>query len=122
MSEMNPGLFGVSLPDHTRFAPGVELREDPRLVEGVESNLFEHFGSISQRWRPIRSAESPIYLAILEPTEWRPTLCLATVGMSLRGMLIPEVGGASTEALYAELILHLPPSWPRPGALGYEAQ
>lgn len=122
MSEMDRSPPGLARLRDTGFAPGVELRSDPRLVEAVETNLFEHFGAISQRWRPADSTESPIYIAILEPTELRPTLCLATVGMSLRGMSKPEGDGSSAPPLHAELILHLPPSRPRPGFPGFEAE
>ncbi|MGH3735246.1 MAG: suppressor of fused domain protein [Micromonosporaceae bacterium] len=96
-------------PDGPRDpAPPDSETDNPRrgLLRG---HVERHIGPVQRVW-PELFSDVRIDLLMTTPTPRRPYVTLVTAGMSDRAMNVPsEV--ASTP--YAELVLSLPPDWPR---------
>ena len=78
---------------------------DPQLIAAVEAHVTEHFGEPSTVWHQLTSPYVHVDVHVVAPTAERPVFTLVTSGMSERPM-------SSSDDLYAELMMMLPPTWP----------
>ena len=100
---------GVDVPaNDARITPGDERRE--RIV----AHMAAAFGPVDdlslQEIVPAMS-DVPVTIHIIRPNDKHPFLTLFTTGISFQPLHVPK----GQEAFqYAELLLHLPASWPHP--------
>lgn len=95
-------------PAEQRLAAG-----DAGLVSAVSDHVEKHFGPIGHVLHELVSPYAHIDLHVVEPRPERPIYTVVTSGMAERPML----GG-----VYAELMLALPPTWPKHGDPEFEAE
>lgn len=84
---------------------------DEGLVAAVSDHVEKHFGEIDVVLHEIVSPFAHIDLHVVAPAPGRPVYTVVTSGMAER----PMPGG-----VYAELMLMLPPTWPKYGEPGFE--
>src|SRR5262245_16858921 len=86
---------------------------DEGLVNAVSDHVEKYFGPIGNVLHEIVSPYAHIDLHVVEPRPERPVYTVVTSGMAAR----PMPGG-----VYAELMLVLPPTWPKYGDPEFEAE
>lgn len=110
---MRPGYHAAEAGDGSRPYPdgppdppdaGAGGRRDE-----IRAHVERHIGPVERVW-PELFSRVRIDLLMVSPTPRRPYVTLVTVGMSERPMAVPA--GVDSPP-YAELLLCLPPDWPR---------
>jgi hypothetical protein len=94
---------------------GMQMPTRPDKVREMISIIMETvFGPVEplalQEIVPVHN-KVHVSVHVIRPSESHPHLTLFTTGMSNAAMKVPPSG---KEYRYAELIMHLPPSWPHP--------
>lgn len=86
--------------------------------EQIVARMAEEFGPVDplalQEIVPVHD-EVHIAIHVIRPNEEHPYLTLFTTGMSDQPMSVPE---GQEEYQYAELVMHLPATWPHPSGEG----
>jgi hypothetical protein len=83
---------------------------DPGTIGAVEEHVARHIGAIDWVWHEVISDRVHLDVHVVEPTPLRPFVTLVTTGMSDQPMAVPQDAGLPS---YAELLICLPPDWPR---------
>jgi Suppressor of fused protein (SUFU) len=83
---------------------------DPGTIGAVEEHVARHIGAIDRVWHEVISDRVHLDVHVVEPTPQRPFVTLVTTGMSDQPMAVPQDAGLPS---YAELLICLPPDWPR---------
>lgn len=85
-----------------------------RAHQQITARMAEEFGPVDplamQEIVPVHP-EVHVAIHVIRPNERHPFLTLFTTGMSDRAMSVPE---GQEEYQYAELVMHLPATWPHP--------
>jgi hypothetical protein len=105
---------GQPIYRHEESAPVEFSHGDAQLLAAIEAHITKHFGAPSRTWHEFVSPYVHVDVHVVEPTNDRPVFTLVTSGMSEKPMR------ASGEDLYAELMILLPPTWPKPDSPDFE--
>jgi hypothetical protein len=90
--------------------PAVPEKPESTVADEIRDHFATYFGEAKKvSLQEILSADPPISINVVDPTEDRPYRTLFTTGVSDRPMNVPEGG---EDYRYAELILLLPDDWP----------
>lgn len=95
-------------PADTRQQRNDKVRE---MITVIMETAFGQVDPLSlQEIVPVHD-EVQVSIHVIRPTDTHPHLTLFTTGMSNAAMKVPP---GQNEWRYAELIMHLPPTWPHP--------
>jgi hypothetical protein len=84
---------------------------DDGLIAAIGEHVEKHFGAVAGVYHELLSTFVHVDLYVVKPTTERTVTTVVTCGMSQRPM---------DGAHFAELMLVLPATWPRPGDPGFE--
>lgn len=85
------------------------LNQKLNVFEEVDRYLESHFGKHSLLVHNLSDEDHPIKINIINYIEEDPCTIIATSGMSLKPMNVPE---GAEDYRYAEMLMYLPKNWP----------
>jgi hypothetical protein len=106
---------GQPIYRHEESAPGELSSGDPELVAAITAHVTTHFGAPTTTWHEIVSPYVHVDVHVVEPADERPVFTLVTSGMSEKPMRAPDGDR------YAELMIVLPPTWPKPDSPAFRS-